>query len=148
MKDDRIKFRTPDTSWTAIVQGAVVCGVDNTQIPSIRKVKTCTHSFGVSLDEHFHEARHTSEDMAQYDGQLFACKQLTWLINEGDAIVMNEPRKVKKEFDVVFSKQDKIIRIPIYRHAMRKDEDPQDRPVRLTNSRDGMTFPISTICFR
>ena len=138
MREYRIRFRTPDTSWTAIVQGAVVCGIDNTQIPSIRQGRACACSYGVSMDEVFQETNHAREDLVQErNGELYAQAQLIWLLNEGDVIIANEPRKVRKEFDISFSKTQSHIDLPIYQHSTAHDEDESDRPDRLKIAKDG-----------
>ncbi|KAF2828907.1 hypothetical protein CC86DRAFT_199672 [Ophiobolus disseminans] len=135
-----VRFRTPDTSWTAIVQGAVVCGIDSTQIPSIRRGKALEHSYGVSMDEVFQETSHLPEDLnEERGGQLYAQAQLIWLLNQSDAILAGEPRKVRKEFDVSFTKTQDFMNLPIYRHTRAYDEVEADRPLRLRNAADEVT---------
>ncbi|KAH8732201.1 hypothetical protein GQ44DRAFT_766352 [Phaeosphaeriaceae sp. PMI808] len=131
MKDYRVRFRTPDTSWTAIVQGAVVCGIDKAQIPSIRKAKACTRSYGVTMDEIFRETNHTEDDLTQErDGKWYAKAQLIWLLDQGDVIFEDKPCIVKKAFDISFSKNQSQIDLPIYQHSLLDDEVEADRPDR------------------
>jgi hypothetical protein len=139
MKEYKVKFRTPDTSWTAIVQGAVVCGIDNVHISSIRRAKSSEYSYGVGMDEIFQETYHAREDLVQErDGVGYAQAQLSWLINEGDVIFSHEPHVVTKEFDVIFSWAEDYIDLPIYRYSSKYDEDEADRPERLKNALEGM----------
>lgn len=138
MQDYRIRFRTPETSWTAIVQGAVVCGIDNAQIPSIRRAKACPSSYGISMDEVFQEVNHAREDLVEEaNGQRYAQAQLIWLLHEGDVIVANEPRRVRKEFDVSFLKTQEHVSVPIYQHTSSHGDDEEDRPDRLKVAMDG-----------
>ncbi|KAH7078168.1 hypothetical protein BKA63DRAFT_552283 [Paraphoma chrysanthemicola] len=135
MKVYRIKFRTPDTSWTAVVQGAVACGVDNVQISSIRKGRASKSSYGVCMNEAFQAESHTSKDLIkERNGKMYAIAQLIWLINQGDLILVNEPRKVSMEFDISFDKTRLDLEIPIYQYSTSDDEDEDDRPDRLSNA--------------
>jgi hypothetical protein len=139
MKEYKVKFRTPDTSWTAIVQGAVVCGIDNVHISSIRRAKSCEYSYGVGMDEIFQETYHAREDLVhERDGESYAQAQLIWLINEGDAIFSHEPHVITKEFDVISSWAEDYIDLPIYRYSGKYDGDEADRPERLKNALEGM----------
>ncbi|KAH7070302.1 hypothetical protein FB567DRAFT_613128 [Paraphoma chrysanthemicola] len=130
-----IKFRTPDTSWTAVVQGAVVCGIDSAQISSVQRGRATKHSYGVCMNEVFQETNHAREDLiAGRNGQLYAESQLIWLINEGDVFFVDEPRKVSKLFDITFDKMQRYLDIPIYQHSTPSDENEEDRPERLNNA--------------
>lgn len=148
MREYKIRFRTPDTSWTAIVRGAVVCGIDNAQIPSIRRARASPYSYGVSLDESFQDGFHPPEDLKQFSpkGKKFAQAQLIWLVNEGDVVFANETRKVKKEFTVSFSKAGNSIDLPIYRHSCATDEDSTDRPNRMNIAKSGKLTRTLLIC--
>lgn len=138
MRDYRIRFRTPETSWSAIVQGAVVCGIDNAQIQSVRRARSCPCSYGVSMDELFQETNHARDDLVEEpDGQKYAQSQLIWLLNEGDVLIANEPRKVRKDFDISFRKTQSHVDLPIYQHSLQHGEDVEDRPDRLKTAMDG-----------
>lgn len=90
------------------------------------------------MDEVFQETNHAREDLVEEpDGQQYARAQLLWMLDEGDVIVANEPRKVRKEFDVSFLKTQNHIDLPIYRHSRTHDEDEEDRPDRFKIAMDG-----------
>jgi len=138
-----IKFRTPQESWTAIVRGAVVCGIEKGSISSIRRSTGCRHSYAICLDELFSEHTHAKVDMVETKQNRFAQSQLIWILNEGDVILADNPRRVERDFDIEFPRsRTGIMPFPIYRHSMDEEED---RPTRFKNARDGKYSCASVI---
>jgi hypothetical protein len=130
-----IKFRTPQESWTSIVRGAVVCGIEKDSISSLKKSTHCRHSYAICLDELFLEQKHEKCDMVETNRNKFAQSQLLWVLNEGDVILADQPRRVTREFDIEFPRSRAgVIPISVYRHSMSEDEE---RPTRFKNARDG-----------
>ncbi|KAH8727125.1 hypothetical protein GQ44DRAFT_725417 [Phaeosphaeriaceae sp. PMI808] len=130
-----IKFRTPQESWTAIVRGAVVCGIEKSNINNMKKSTFCRHSYAICLDELFSEHTHAKDDLVETKQSKFAQSQLIWLLNEGDIVIGDQPRTVEREFDIEFPRSRKgSIAFPIYRHSISEEED---RPMRFKNARDG-----------
>ncbi|KAF2827326.1 actin-like ATPase domain-containing protein, partial [Ophiobolus disseminans] len=129
-----IKFRTPKESWTAIVRGAVVCGIEKSSINSMRRSTFCRHSYAICLDELFSERTHERSDMVETKDNKLAQSQLIWILNEGDVIIADNPRTVERDFDFEFPRSKTgIVPFPIYRHTK---EDDEDRPTRFKNAQD------------
>ncbi|KAJ4365713.1 hypothetical protein N0V83_008333 [Neocucurbitaria cava] len=129
----KIKFRTPKDSWTAVVQGAVVCGIEKNTIRNMKKTTNCRHSYAICLDELFSESTHHDVDRIQANGNTYAESQLIWLLNKGDLVVADEPRTVERVFDIKFPKSRKgTIKFPIYRNS----SDDEERPTRFKNAKD------------
>jgi len=135
-----IRFRTPEQSWTAIVRGAVVCGIEKDTISSLRRSTYCRHSYAICLDELFLGHTHADTDLVKTKQNTFAQSQLIWILNEGDVVLDDNPRRVERDFDIEFPRnRTGIIPFPIYRHSMSEEEE---RPKRFKNSRDGKC-PVS-----
>ncbi|KAF3050005.1 hypothetical protein E8E11_009658 [Didymella keratinophila] len=127
-----INFRTPHTSWTAVVQGAVVCGIEKASITNMKKTTFCRQSYAVCLDESFTE-RFDIRDRYQTESGAYAKDQLSWLLNKGDLVVEHESRTEIKEFDICFPRNKQTaIKIPVYSCQ----EEEQDRPTSLKFARD------------
>lgn len=129
-----MKFRRPDESWTAVVQGAVVCGVEKASISNLRRTNACRHSYAVCLDEMFSRMHHSEQDVAQLNGRNVAASQLLWLLNKGDLILSDRSCIVEKEFDLRLGKlRQDTMKVEIYRNT----SDEKERPTRFRNARDG-----------
>ncbi|KAH7085513.1 hypothetical protein BKA63DRAFT_598156 [Paraphoma chrysanthemicola] len=129
-----IKFRTPQESWTSIVRGAVVCGIEKSSISNMKRSTFCKHSYAICLDELFSEYTHTTSDLVETKQQKYAQSQLIYLLNEGDVIMKDQPRRVEREFDIEFPRSRSGNKsLPIYRHSMSEDEE---RPTRFKGARD------------
>lgn len=129
-----MRFRRPDDSWTAVVQGAVVCGIEKAHIPNLRRANSCRHSYAVCFDEDYNRMYHAGADMSRVNGRDVAEEQLKWLLNKGDLILSDKPRRAEQNFTLRLSKvRADTMRIPIYRNLSEEHE----RPTRLTNARDG-----------
>lgn len=74
-------------------------------------------------------------DLMESKQNKFAQRQLIWLLNEGDIIIADQPRRVEREFDIEFPKSKLgVIALPIYRHTK---TDEGERPTRFKNAIDG-----------
>jgi hypothetical protein len=133
-----IRFRTPEESWTAIVRGAVVCGIEKGSVDNLRRSISYRHSYAICVDELFSEQKHVKSDKVETKQNTFAQSQLLWLLNEGDVILADQPRRVEREFDIEFPRSRLgFIPFPIYRHSMSDDERG---PIRFGNAKDGKPF--------
>ncbi|KAK5082464.1 hypothetical protein LTR05_007611 [Lithohypha guttulata] len=98
------KLRRPDSekSLTAVVQGAVVYGVEKSRHKSIKYMSAITESFGIVLNDRFE-----------------------WLIRKGDLVLSSEKRTIySKRFSLTstilsMGKYD----MPIYRYKKRCEDD-------------------------
>jgi len=118
----QIQLRRPDTSWTAVVRGAAIFGIEKPVLPSM---SACSRSYGVSVSESFSNIRHNVKDHFIHKVPM-AMEQLLWLIKKGDLILSNEPRVVKQNFSKSFSETEtRTGTIPIYSY------DDDDIPERI-----------------
>jgi len=101
----------------------------------MRRSTYCRHSYAICLDELFSEHTHAKVDMVETKQNRFAQSQLIWILNQGDIIFADNPRRVERVFDIEFPRsRTGVIPFPIYRHSMDEEED---RPTRFKNARDG-----------
>ena len=129
-----MEFCRPQKSWTAVVQGAVVCGIEKEANLSLKRTGACRNSYGICQDEIYSSADHSQDDAVQIAGSNFAQSQLDWLLSKGDLILFDRPTIKEKllELRLVETRQD-IIRVPIWRNLSSEEQ----RPTRYTDATDG-----------
>lgn len=121
-------------SWTAVVRGAVIHGIEKNQLANVVFVKTCPRSYGIILNEVFSGARSNREDLYtdSVAEDFMADKPITWLIKKGDLILPNEGKTMEKEFILRFQEtRDRKFELPIYEY------EDDDLPDRFQNAREG-----------
>lgn len=132
----KVELRRPDTSWTAVVRGAVIHGIEKVNRPNVVFMKTCPQSYGIVLNETFRGSKFRSEDRYTdpITGDVQAHGQITWLIKKGDLILSNEGKTSEKEFRVTFHGTEEAgerkKKLSIYGY------DDDDLPDRFQNARE------------
>ncbi|KAN0071932.1 hypothetical protein V8E54_009661 [Elaphomyces granulatus] len=128
-----IQLRRPNTSWTAVVRGAAIFGIEKPVIPAM---SASSRSYGVSVSESFSEIRHSVQDRFVHPIARvpMAQEQLLWLIKKGDLILSDGPKVIEQRFAKTFSETDpRTGTLPIYSY------DDKDIPERLANSQRELT---------
>jgi hypothetical protein len=129
------KYWRPQKSWTAVVRGAVVCGIEKHGIRSLKRTNSCRHSYAICLDESYSSAYHgRQEEFIEHGGDTFAKGQLTWLLNKGDLILFNEPAKRSKTVHIRLLKpRQDMMTLTIWQYL----SDEEHRPTRREDATDG-----------
>lgn len=129
-----MEFRRPQKSWTAVVRGAVVCGIEKLGNISLKHTNFCRYSYGICLNEIYTSAHHSQQDIVQLGGSIFAQSQLTWLLNKGDLILSDQPAQREKiiHLQLVKLRQD-TIPLRIWQNLAAE----KYRPTRLADATDG-----------
>jgi len=124
----------PQKSWTAVVRGAVVCGIEKRESKSLMRTSSCRHSYAICLDERYAMAHHgRQEEIIEYGGGTFAKGQLTWLLNKGDLVLSNKPTKRSKTIHIRLVKQRRdVMTLKIWQYIC----DEEQRPTRLDDATD------------
>ena len=130
---DRRDLRIPDTSWTAVARGAVICGVEKTTMNNLVRTSMSHKSYGIAIDEVFAGGM-DERDAAMHPvtGQKIAKNQMRWLINKGDVVLSDEPTVKDHKFIVRFKENEPEKMkgsVQIYSWA-----DDTRRPTRLLNA--------------
>ncbi|KAF2658712.1 hypothetical protein K491DRAFT_755999 [Lophiostoma macrostomum CBS 122681] len=136
-----INLRQPDTSWTAVVQGAVVCGIEKNRSENLIRANYCRHHYGILSKQIFSAAYHTEADRLRYDksGIGLADGQLLWFFTKGDLIASNSPLSVTETISLHFSTSEpKKKALQFFRYS----ED--DRPTRFKEAQNGSYSSQST----
>ena len=129
-----MQFRRPEKSWTAVIRGAVVSGIEKRGNKSLRHTNSCRNSYAVCLDEIYATSHHSRQDAIRIGGTTFAQSQLMWLLNKGDLILSDKPSKVEKTFDLRLSKPRRdMLKLPIWQNL----SDEHERPTRFQDASDG-----------
>jgi hypothetical protein len=129
-----MEFCRPEKSWTAVVRGAVVCGIEKVGNRGIKYATSCRHSYAICLDEIYMSELHAGQEKMQIGNSTFAHLQLTWLLNKDDLVLSDTPRKVQYTFELrlVKLRQEKL-KLKIWRNL----SGEKHRPTQLSNARDG-----------
>ncbi|KAF2188028.1 actin-like ATPase domain-containing protein [Zopfia rhizophila CBS 207.26] len=127
-----INLRKPDTSWTAVVRGAVICGIEKSITRDLIRTTFCRHNYGICVSEIFSEIKHERQDLKTDSmRQIVAEGQLLWLLNKGDVILSTEATKGEHDITVSFTKTElRQGTITIYMYS------DDDRPSRIQDSKE------------
>jgi hypothetical protein len=120
-------------SWTAVVRGAVVMGIEKDRNINRTTMATCEKNYGIRLATAFSLVDNDRDDLFvdPITKIPMALGQMRWLFKKGDVILSNQSREEHQTFVVQFKEQGtKSGEIPIYTYA---DEDVPER------SMDGMS---------
>jgi hypothetical protein len=136
LKHERMvmEFRRPRKSWTAVVRGAVVCGVEKLGNPSLKRTSSCRHSYGICMDESYMSTHHSDQDVVEKGGKSFAQSQLTWLLDKGDLILSDAA--TRREETVRFRRM-KLRHDTVSLTVWQNLTDEVNRPTRLEDASDG-----------
>ncbi|KAH7342511.1 hypothetical protein BKA65DRAFT_504250 [Rhexocercosporidium sp. MPI-PUGE-AT-0058] len=126
-----LELKVPDTSWTAVVQGAAIFGIEkSTNTSSLSVMSACNRSYGIGMFVPFSEFMHDRRDrfLDPLTKKVMAREQLKWLIKKGDLILSDEPKEVRAgPIDLNFTETaSRRGTIPIYSY------DGNDTPDRLS----------------
>jgi len=128
LKLREIQLRRPDTSWTAVVRGGVIFGIEKLNSEkSLATMIPCPRSYGITVSKPFTATDHGQNELVMdpVTRRPMAKDQLMWFIKKGDVILSNEPRIVEQSFAKIFSENDlRRGEIPIYAYD---DDDIPDR---------------------
>ncbi|CAI6331924.1 unnamed protein product [Periconia digitata] len=129
-------LRIPDTSWTAVVRGAVICGIEKLSSQNLIRAKPCRHHYGINVQRLFNDAYHSREDAFKdpKSGLTFARGEVIWFLNKGDLVLSNTPLEIRRSINLHFSKDESRVKvIPIYRYS------DDDRPSKFYSARKELT---------
>ncbi|KAI9868488.1 MAG: hypothetical protein M1813_005932 [Trichoglossum hirsutum] len=122
-----ITMQLPDTSWTAVVRGAVMYGIEKASHNNVTFTTTCPTNYGIVLDEIYVEHKYDGRERYTdpLTNNIMAHKQLTWLIRKGDLLLSDAKSETEKDFIFPFQKIDDLkFKLPIYEYP---DDDLPDR---------------------
>ena len=112
---------------TAVVQGAVVYGIEKSRHSELRLMAKSMSSYGIVVNEPFSMYKYESRDryIDQLSGREVARKQFAWLIRRGDVVLSDGTQIAEKEFSVSFeaNKSLKFV-LPIYIYNDEADAVP------------------------
>ncbi|KAI4930473.1 uncharacterized protein J4E92_004305 [Alternaria infectoria] len=135
----QMSYRQPKESWTAVVRGAVVCGIEKDAIPNLRKTDVCRHNYAVCFDQLYSNTFHVEKDMTQIHGATYAQSQLTWLLNKGDLVLSDQPRKEEVSFQLTLRDLSAgKTQLEIFRNS----DDEDQRPRRYQNAKEGRSIRL------
>lgn len=130
-----IQIKVNINSWTAVVRGAAIFGIEKPNNKSLSAMSACVRSYGLSVNAPFSGVAHNTKDLVvdPLTNATMAKGQLKWLVKKGDLILSNRPKETSYTFTINFTETgSRKGNIPIYAY------DGDDLPDRLSNSRSGM----------
>jgi hypothetical protein len=129
--------------WTAVVRGAAIFGIENSNNGAVTAMSACAQSYGVSVNVPFSEVAHNPSDriMDSLSGSVIAKDQLIWLIKKGDLILSDQPREATATFTKYVTKTgDRTGYIPIFAY----DAEMYEAPDRLASALAGSLIFFQT----
>jgi hypothetical protein len=135
-----VELHRPDTSWTAVVRGAVICGIEkqNDFQSQFVTMEECQRSYGLAVSEEYSAIKHLEpKDVApsKLSQTYMAEEQMLWLIRKGDVLLSDLPREVSTPVALQFDINDVHLRrgkMPIY------GSSDERAPNRYRGARRGM----------
>ncbi|KIW07496.1 uncharacterized protein PV09_01461 [Verruconis gallopava] len=98
-----ITLHRPQESWTAVVRGAVITGVEH--MGELKPLQSCPKNYGICLNEDFSGIHDNWDDrfLEESTSRVMALGQLHWLILKGDLLDHKEARSQVKNCPFTFS---------------------------------------------
>lgn len=127
-------------SWTAVVQGAVIYGIEKEEKQHRTTMTSCEKSYGVVLNEterpHVHHQRDQIRDTLT--DTTMAYQQLKWMVKRGDLILSSEAKVEKQDMAFHFEEHgDRSFNLPVYEYI----HDDDDLPERYQTGQHGLYNP-------
>jgi hypothetical protein len=149
----KVKLRRPPTSWSAVVQGAVLAGIEKNNDASLTFVTSFRRSYGIVMDQLRSHILNRDQNYitSPFDGQEYAEKQLEWLFHKGDVIFNGKNRETKRESEMKASTtmrinwEGNVKEKPSGKRSIMvwtsEEETLEDRPTTTMDSEDGAYIP-------
>jgi hypothetical protein len=121
-----IQLHRPKISWSAVVQGAVLYGIEVASREHKRVMVPCPRNYGVQLTASFSKGTHDPGNNATHalTNQVMANKQLMWLILKGDLLMAGDERIVDRLLVASFREGgSRVFNLPIYEYLGDKAPD-------------------------
>ncbi|KAH7073280.1 hypothetical protein FB567DRAFT_611506 [Paraphoma chrysanthemicola] len=122
-----IRLHRPETSWSAVVRGAVLYGMENASRESVPEIIPCPRNYGVKTSASFSRRLHDMRDIYTdpMTNEVMVGEQLAWLIRKGDLMQVDDCRVVEQELVGSFDQEGtRSFSVPIYEYL---DDDVPDR---------------------
>jgi hypothetical protein len=135
-----IKLCVPEEhSWTAVVQGAVLCGIEKDTTSRLSIASPCLRHYALAQSQKFSTIYHGQEDLGldPITKMSVAVDQLDWLLNKNDLILSDEPTEVLRTYYVPFKKKTIKTDLKGTLQFYAFDNDDIPRPTKLLGSYDG-----------
>jgi hypothetical protein len=122
-------------SWTAVVRGAVIHGIEKLDNKNLTVMESCPRSYGIKLSQTFSGRIHDKSDtyMDSFTERTMANAQMIWLIKKGDLILSNTSKMAEEMVTFKFWEKDsRKFGLCVYEYL------DDDLPVRFANAREGV----------
>lgn len=121
----QIQLRRPDTSWTAVVRGAVIHGIEKSVHKNLTIMKSCPRNYGILLNQSYSGVRHPKRADCYIDpltSRTMAASQMTWLIRKGDLLLSSQLKEGEERVTFKFSEEgSRKFSLAVYQYP---DDDP------------------------
>ncbi|KAL2073566.1 hypothetical protein VTL71DRAFT_10892 [Oculimacula yallundae] len=130
LKLRNIVMRHPEKSkaWTAVVQGAVIYGIEKASHQRCLSVSLFNKSYGIVLNNPYSVRMHDGKDkfIDPLTGRMSANRQINWMVHKGDLMASDTQ---EKDIQWSFSAQaSRIFKLPVYTYI--HDEEDHEKPDR------------------
>jgi hypothetical protein len=91
---EKVKVHRPLTSWSAVVQGAVLCGIEKSPNQGLVMVSSFKKSYGIVMHKLASNIDNIGEQrMRGKDGKMYASSQIQWLFHKDNIVLRNTEMK-------------------------------------------------------
>jgi hypothetical protein len=100
-----VQLHRPDTSWSAVLRGGVLCGVEKDIHSSLIHTTAFKKSYGIVLYTIPSNVNSAGVDLkrGKYDQRMYNDAQLVWMFNKGDVILDGSATSVTKPMSTWFT---------------------------------------------
>jgi hypothetical protein len=132
----KIKLRRPQTSWSAVVRGAVLYGMESLNRKNQTQCIPCPRNYGFVMNHTYSKRMHDARDIYTnpFTNQVMARSQFDWFVLKGDLLLTSETREIEKNITWNFNENArKICSLRIFEYL------DDDLPDRFETSQEGMS---------
>ncbi|ORY13860.1 hypothetical protein BCR34DRAFT_253204 [Clohesyomyces aquaticus] len=132
----KIRLRRPSTSWSAVVRGAVLYGMESTNRTDQTRMIPCPRNYGLVMNHSYSQRTHGAQEVVrnEFTNQAMVRSQFDWFLMKGDLLLPNDSRTIEKNVVCYFHENaPKVCTLRLYEYL------DDDLPEQYENAQEGYT---------
>lgn len=113
--------------WTAVVQGAVLYGIEKANYKDVVTMETCTRTYGIKMNQTMRIYKYDETDVIRdpVTNAVTAQDQMIWLIRKGDLLLSDSAKETEQRIVYHFTDNSaRAFQLPIYEYPNDDDMEP------------------------
>jgi hypothetical protein len=122
--------------WTAVVEGAVMYGIEKANYRNVVTMATCSRSYGIKINQTMRIYKYDKTDVIRnpVTNKVMAQHQMIWLIRRGDLLLSNVHKEMEERIVYQFTNASaRKFELPIYEYP----NDDEMEPGRFQDAQHG-----------